>query len=113
MTETEVAERLAKWRKSVGKTQREVAEMLGVCERTYSRYEKGEREMPEDMVKELLGSKEQGVKREQKTIPKETRLCSFKCKSVKHPNGDVTQWFLPCIGTRCMSYKDGFCTRIQ
>lgn len=120
MERMKMAEKLMSWRKDVGKTQREAAEMLGVCVKTYSRYEKGQRDIPEEILDKLLSSnKEQGVEKKQEkpeikeAIPNETRLCSFKIKSVRHPNGDTTQWFLPCLGARCMSYQDGVCTRIQ
>lgn len=45
--------------------------------------------------------------------PVSRRLCSFKIKSVRCRNGCMTQWFLPCVGDRCMSYQDGRCVRVK
>lgn len=49
----------------------------------------------------------------QTRVPVSRRLCSFKIKSVRCRNGSMTQWFLPCIGDRCMSYQDGRCVRVK
>lgn len=115
-------EKLLNWRKGVGLTQAEAAQRLGISSKSYWRYENGIREIPEEILEMLqdrkMPTKKQEAKqtiaaREHRAEQAEKRLCSFKKKSVTHPNGDVTQWFLPCMGSRCMSYQDGRCVRVQ
>lgn len=114
-------EKLLSWRKKAGLTQAEAAKKLGISSKSYWRYENGLREIPEEIVnvlkdeeeKEAIPNKPIEAVRENRAEQAEKRFCSFKKKTVTHPNGDVTQWFSSCMGERCMSYQDGRCVRIQ
>ena len=106
----EMSKKLAEMRKASGKTQREVAELLGIPTKTYQSYESGHRAMPEELFLKICESGH--PVKDHKREPGR-KLCSYKLKTVVHEHGDITQWFLPCIGERCMSYQDGRCVRVQ
>lgn len=66
---------------------------------------------PEDDAEEKKLKKRRDTYRSRESVSR--RLCSFKIKSVRCRNGCMTQWFLPCVGDRCMSYQDGRCVRVK
>ncbi len=53
---------------------------------------------------EALGEKGQPGKRQE-------RLCPFRVRTVRNKDGGSSQWFITCLGEKCMSYQDGTCSR--
>lgn len=95
-------------------TQAQMAEILKISERTYRRYEKGERSIPDSVYEAFLQLKE--VKKEKNRMEKKAErpdelLCPYKVKTISHKNGVITQFFLRCVKGRCALWDGVSCRR--
>lgn len=109
-------------RKERGLTLIEAAEGIGISKSALGSYETGARVPRDQALKQIAGfygieasdiamsEKKQEVKE-----PEDSRLCPFKIKrQTDSRTGNVTEWFLPCAGKKCMAFGNGgMCGRLK
>ncbi len=110
--EKKAAELLA-CRKEKRLTQSQMAEILHIGERSYRRYEKGERDVP-DLVYEIFLKWKESMgyaynERKKKEWRKDELLCPYKVKTISRGNGVMTQFFLRCVKNKCALWDGTGC----
>lgn len=114
---------LRELRNERGLTLTEAAEEIGISKSALGLYEMGKRK-PKDKVLNQIADF-YGVEAFELTFGsrmstesgdlEESRLCPFKIKRQKDVRtGNVTEWFLPCAGKKCMAFgSGGVCGRLK
>lgn len=103
-----------------GLTLAEAAEGIGISKSALGAYETGERKPRGRFLNQIAGfyeieASELAFGNKIPEEPEEPRLCPFKIKKQTDARtGNVTEWFLPCAGKKCMAFGNGgVCGRLK